>query len=396
MQDRVPLYPGRVKLNPVAGQDNTFDMVRADEPTQEGTPLNKATLLKDYTANLLGLPNTAVPDDAFLALLIGVGTYGYRVKVQLEDGTPVEGSTISGIEPLTGSTLVSGSDGIVLGKSTKASVTIGCTSPYVDHQPPNSQVVTSTGTITDVTMVLDRAVGIVKITSSIVAKISHLSKTVDITAVGGGGGGGCSAGRSGRQVYGGGGGGGNAEHAFDVDIIERLLEISIGSGGAGTRVHTATTTLEQELGSSGGATSVKFQNALAAIVSASGGELGHDLNHHNNNNGGTSKNGGSGGTGGVYDGAHTKPQNGADCSEHIFGDQALGFVGSGGGGGGSGSGASSLGGKLCGGNGGSPNEGSPGKAGKSIGGGGGGGGLLGDSSYGGAGGSGGVYLRFHF
>lgn len=63
MQDRVPLYPGRVKMTPVAGQANTFDMVRADDPTQAGTPLNKATFLKDATAALFGKTNAAVPDD---------------------------------------------------------------------------------------------------------------------------------------------------------------------------------------------------------------------------------------------------------------------------------------------------------------------------------------------
>lgn len=40
--DRVPTYPGRVKLTPVSGQANTYDMVRADEPVEEGTPINKA------------------------------------------------------------------------------------------------------------------------------------------------------------------------------------------------------------------------------------------------------------------------------------------------------------------------------------------------------------------
>lgn len=40
--DRVPTYPGRVRLVPVPGQANTYDMVRADEPTVEGTPVNKA------------------------------------------------------------------------------------------------------------------------------------------------------------------------------------------------------------------------------------------------------------------------------------------------------------------------------------------------------------------
>lgn len=68
MNDRISLYPGRVKMTPVAGQANTFDMVRADDPTQEGTPLNKATLLKDATAALYGLGTGAVPDDVFAEL----------------------------------------------------------------------------------------------------------------------------------------------------------------------------------------------------------------------------------------------------------------------------------------------------------------------------------------
>ena len=70
MKDRVPLYPGRVKLTPVSGQANTYDMVRADEPTQEGTPLNKATLLKDATAERFGLnPQTATVDDVLNRVL---------------------------------------------------------------------------------------------------------------------------------------------------------------------------------------------------------------------------------------------------------------------------------------------------------------------------------------
>ncbi len=50
VEDRVSTYPGRVKLTPVSGQTNVYDMVRADEPVQEGTPLNKALLdQKAYT-----------------------------------------------------------------------------------------------------------------------------------------------------------------------------------------------------------------------------------------------------------------------------------------------------------------------------------------------------------
>lgn len=71
MKDRVPLYPGRVKMVPVAGQENVYDMTRADQPTQQGDPLNKATLLKDATAALFGLGADAVPDD----VLAYVGKY---------------------------------------------------------------------------------------------------------------------------------------------------------------------------------------------------------------------------------------------------------------------------------------------------------------------------------
>ena len=40
-KDRVPTYPGRIKLYPVEGQPDTFTMERADEPIEKGTPINK-------------------------------------------------------------------------------------------------------------------------------------------------------------------------------------------------------------------------------------------------------------------------------------------------------------------------------------------------------------------
>lgn len=70
MKDRIPTYPGRVKLVPVAGQANVYDMVRADEPVEAGTPLNKAALLTDQTATKLGLDlETATPDKALSQVL---------------------------------------------------------------------------------------------------------------------------------------------------------------------------------------------------------------------------------------------------------------------------------------------------------------------------------------
>lgn len=68
MDDRVSRYPGRVKLTPVEGQENVYDMVLADEPITTGTRLNKANLLSDQVATLIGLNTSAVPDDMFNVL----------------------------------------------------------------------------------------------------------------------------------------------------------------------------------------------------------------------------------------------------------------------------------------------------------------------------------------
>ena len=56
MKDRTPKFPGRVKLQPVAGQTDTYDMTRADDPDDTGTPFNKRTMLQDSTAQFLKLP----------------------------------------------------------------------------------------------------------------------------------------------------------------------------------------------------------------------------------------------------------------------------------------------------------------------------------------------------
>lgn len=89
MKDRVPTYPGRVKLKPVSGQANTYDMVRADEPTQEGTPLNKASLLKDSTAELFGLDVEALPDDVLNILSNATLLNGLKTAISDIDGNTV-------------------------------------------------------------------------------------------------------------------------------------------------------------------------------------------------------------------------------------------------------------------------------------------------------------------
>lgn len=69
MKDRIAKYPGRVKLTPVPGEDGVYDMSRADQPTEVGTPLNKGSLLSDETAAALGLSEeNPTVNDAFMGV----------------------------------------------------------------------------------------------------------------------------------------------------------------------------------------------------------------------------------------------------------------------------------------------------------------------------------------
>lgn len=99
MQDRVPLYPGRVTLTPVAGQANTYDMARADQPTQEGTPLNKATLLKDATAAKFGKDTGAVPDELLDVLSKSVLNDAYKTVDVYAGQNWKTGSVTGGLTP---------------------------------------------------------------------------------------------------------------------------------------------------------------------------------------------------------------------------------------------------------------------------------------------------------
>ena len=83
MKDRQSTYPNRITLTPVPGQAHTYDWARADQPTEEGTLLNKANLLSDDTAALGGLNSEiATPDTAFNKIFNTLN--GLNIK---DDGT---------------------------------------------------------------------------------------------------------------------------------------------------------------------------------------------------------------------------------------------------------------------------------------------------------------------
>lgn len=67
MKDRLPKYPGRVRIVPEDGSAAFYAvMTRADEPTEEGTALSKKNLLQDATAALFDLDENATLNDVFV------------------------------------------------------------------------------------------------------------------------------------------------------------------------------------------------------------------------------------------------------------------------------------------------------------------------------------------
>lgn len=62
MKDRVPTQPGRVKLTHADGTSEYATLERADEPTQTGTPINKATLFSSANEERFGCE---LPSEAF-------------------------------------------------------------------------------------------------------------------------------------------------------------------------------------------------------------------------------------------------------------------------------------------------------------------------------------------
>lgn len=117
MYDRIPTpgQEGRMLISPEGGTPYYATVAMADNPTQEGTLINKATLLKDATAALFGLGASAVPDDVhnwvgqyathWWSVLHGQASTGYKeVRADIAANTAVTGAaaiTISLSKTLT-------------------------------------------------------------------------------------------------------------------------------------------------------------------------------------------------------------------------------------------------------------------------------------------------------
>lgn len=319
MENRQPTYPGRVILTPVPGTANTYDITRADEPTVDGTPLNKETLLQDTTCAILGIPNTSVPNDAFVKIALGIGKYGYVIHVQYQDGSPAEGYILTGLNAPDGTEAVTNSNGDAVGVSTEQSVTIGVSSPYVDIQDVGAVLVQSTGVLTTETITLQHNQFPYLISQSGNYYFSPKVKSFDLCAVGGGGG----------SSYAG-GGGGYATNLLDIQN-ENIngLNIAIGAGGNGTSRNDVASTA-----GTGGSTAVKRINQTGDIgetlISSDGGGGAHSGTSVTSHTPGTGNgNGGAifGSSGGT---AYYKGSPGGDGTTYIFDEPDLGLTGGGG------------------------------------------------------------------
>lgn len=390
MVDRVPEHPGRVRLIPVPGEDNLYDLVREDGATVEGTPLCKATMLPDDVCNTLGLnTKTAEPKDAIAKIAelahIGFGT----VKVVLKDalGRGYRGAVIKGLYK---NITTDNSGTAVLGGVPGGTYTLSCDKTWVDASIPSVNCAVSGGITTTVNMLIaskNEKNATITTTQNIVFSPNILS--IDVFCVGGGGGGGGYG-----AMYassGGGGGGGYTETQLNITpTADTAYRATIGAGGAGSKSSDG----QSIGGSAGGVTS------FMTVSASGGGGSGTFLNNgcapggDGGSGGGASasKNysaGSGGGDGSGGSGVTTS--RGQGTTTRAFGEASGALYGGGGGGGGYASRPGGSGGTGGGGTGGSTGSGYSGSSGYG-GGGGGGGSAYGNS--GGYGGSGVVLIRW--
>ena len=87
MDDRIPTpgLEGRVKITKEDGTSFLAFLEMADNPSNPGTPISKATLLKDATAAMFGFGDDAVPDEvlAKIKTLIDSTTALARTKAEM-------------------------------------------------------------------------------------------------------------------------------------------------------------------------------------------------------------------------------------------------------------------------------------------------------------------------
>lgn len=294
MQDRLSLYPGRVKLTPVSGQESIYDMERADEPTQIGTAINKANLLKDSTASMYGLDSIAVPDDVFVASV--EANTGY-----IHITTKTSSGVVAGI-PIIIDCVYAGKTG-VNGKA-RISVPFGAHTVKVVRPMDIASVTPDTFDInvTDVNAIMLESTCVLStateatISTSGDYGFSDRVEDFDVCAVGGGGGGTATVIISSSYVDSApGGGGGYVNNAYGL-LASRFNAFSatVGAGGIGGSLDASTVSSHKhQAGKDGGKSELTSLLGYGVGATADGGKAAPDAGTYVNTGG----NGGSGGGG---------------------------------------------------------------------------------------------------
>lgn len=147
---------------------------------------------------LIGLDETATPNDAFSRITLGNKRYGVNLYVKYQDETPASGITItsSGSLPIDGSMVTDENGYLFLAQdstSFTASIDNADGKLYIDLEENPSVSATLSQTITTVSLIWNFNENAIKIDSSKTVTFSNSVKTFDVCAVGGGGGGASAA-----------------------------------------------------------------------------------------------------------------------------------------------------------------------------------------------------------
>lgn len=143
---------------------------------------------------LIGLEETATPNDAFLRITLGNKRYGINLYVKYQDGTPASSITVtsSAKPPISGSMTTDSNDYLFLAQdstSFTASIDNAGGKLYIDLEENPSISTTLSQTITTINLVWKLNENVIKIDTSKTVTFSASVKTFDACAVGGGGGG---------------------------------------------------------------------------------------------------------------------------------------------------------------------------------------------------------------
>lgn len=200
---------------------------------QRGNDLNKATLLQDATAELLGLDNSAVPNDALMALYaFSKGMAQIRVTVKDASGNPFANIPVTGLSDVLGNTPVfTNENGVAVGYSMSGSRTFS-TANILDITSVSKSVSVSAGNLYSVELVAARRNFALFESSVANLYITDSVDTVDVSAVSGGQNGGDRA--SDYSASGAGGNSGTSAIGYNINVSDGFFALTVGGSNGGT------------------------------------------------------------------------------------------------------------------------------------------------------------------